>query len=413
MNRYLILKKVFTVIRELKLTYNCFPMKRILIVFLLLLVIISANLFGAQFSMNTAGEKPVGKASGTQVDNHASKGKEELAETKKSFFSYVEKVQQILKTQYRKLLVFESPLNTFFKKINLFGIQDFTPYIILALAVVLGLFHFIRNGDSYSGVVLFIYVVLFIVAAVIQILYVYAHASEGIWILDHRNVGWLLSALSLLVFIFVIYAQMASFGDILADLETYSEIYVRYLYGYIAGFVAFVIGVIGYYFFSKLLVLSFFIFLSSVLIHVLIILIKGLKVGNWKYGLFISAIYILGIAACLLLCVKFLNEFLIASCVIIALAGGGGSKSVGQSVSYSSANNYDPPYHDPYARNRHDTDDENPYAPDRYEIEDEDGRTRVLTPTFGGSYVDEDNNPYTETLFGGSVTRDNPYSDDD
>lgn len=386
-------------------------MKQTFIVLSLLLFTIKVNSSFAGLNTNTAGVNTVTKTLGTQVENHESNVKEEPSDAKKNFVTYIDKIQKILKIQYHKLMVFQNPLNTFFKKISLFGIQDFTPYIILALAVVLGLFHMIRDFESYSGIKLFIYTLLFIITAFIQILYVYAYANEGIWVLDHNNVGWFFSALSFLISIFVIYVQMACFDDILNDLGAYTGIDIRYKPWYITGIVVFGIGIAGFYFFSKLLVLSFFIFISSVLVCVLIIIRKSLKIRSWKYGLFISLIYIIGTVSCLVLCIKFLNEYSITLCVIgtLFLLGGNsdGSKSSTSDKTPQPATTWSPP-----STNDDYTPYHNPYAHGAYYANDDYGNSIELTKTGSNTYIDNDHNTYTESPCG-TITRDSSYSDDD
>lgn len=215
---------------------------------------------------------------------------------------------------------------------------------ILLCAIALFIFHVKRVEDeNYVGTEYAINCTLLLVASCLEIFYVVMMGSDSTWFCDSDRVdsfAWV--AINFVIFGFVVYSQIYSFIDTLADLfyNTGEFFDVRWgFYAYIGGVIGLIVCGIFFEEYVNWVLIAF-----CVLQIIQIILIVKNMLSDGIGSTFLAlAIYTLGSIATVLILLHFLVLLvvvLLVLFVLLALCSGSGSNRCSNCRSFNHSNNY-------------------------------------------------------------------------
>lgn len=189
------------------------------------------------------------------------------------------------------------------------GVSDvrWLAYVLLALSVALYVMRKVRGDeDPLEGTPYVANCALFLVTALLELVYMSRMGTDATWFCSPDKVGWIWTIINFIVFGLAVFNQLTCFFNTLNDAayNSYGSFDRRWgIYSWIGGVVGGLVAAVVY---QPLLVWILVLFLICQVVQVVQI-VKGVAPsGGWKNALLCLAVYLLGSLSTALIIVHFL-----------------------------------------------------------------------------------------------------------
>jgi hypothetical protein len=203
-------------------------------------------------------------------------------------------------------------------------------YIILGLSAILFFIRLRRNrhyDGALDGLLYTLNWILFLVLAMLEIVYVMAMGSDSLWFCMPGTVGWLWTVINFLVFGFVVFNQFMCFMNTLQDIQYNAGVSFGWKWGIYSWPVALVAAIIlGFIYPPGILVVGALFFMAQG-VQIVIVLKNTILNGGIFPAVLAVVVYLAGAIATAAILVHFLVLLLVVLvgfAILSALGSSGG-----------------------------------------------------------------------------------------